>query len=164
MKKVTTLATLIGILFLTISFIPPDFYQTRLESGLYLVSETHSSGLELNQTGKFYILKPGPVINITHIKSTSIGVTPRINGKTYPKLSLNLDSVGIHIVDSLGAVSSAQRQEIGLILNNKLKVVAQFDPFIFSKFEGPSIDIQGDSNDTSSDFRALKGVIDSARY
>jgi len=87
MKKVTTLATLIGILFLTISFIPPDFYQTRLQSGLYLLSETHSSGLELNQTGKFYILKPGPVINITHIKSTSIGVTPRINGKTYPKLS-----------------------------------------------------------------------------
>jgi hypothetical protein len=156
MKKLNTVTISMVVFLISISFtLPKDRYQSKLEPGLYIISNDRGSEFQLNQTGKFYDVKENPIINIKHITSTVVGFTPWINGKKYPTLTFNLDSIGVYAISRI-----KDRIEIGLILNNKLRSVAEYTPF--DTFEGSSIHIQGGKDDSVDEFNELKKDIDAA--
>jgi hypothetical protein len=157
MKKLNTIVALIGVFFITTSFtLSKNKPKLKWKQGLYIITKDRGSEFELNQTGKFYDIQKTPIININHIISTSTGTTPIINGKRYPTLTLTLVAIGI---DAIGKIKD--EQEIGLVLNDKLRVVAKL--MMFGKFQGPSITLQGTSNDSAGEFEDLKKKIDNSR-
>jgi len=154
MEKLKVLLFIIVISFTTPSLrLPEKSQQGTLQSGWYIISNDSGTHFELNHTKKYYDIDPVPIVTTKHLISINVNMSPKVNGKSFPTITFTFDDTGTGTVNKALAEYVYKRQ-IGLILDNKLKLVAEA-PF---SIKGPSISLSSPQNDLEQ-LKSLKEEI-----
>lgn len=157
MKKLNVLLFVVGISCTILSFrLPKNSHQDTLQSGWYIISNNPGTHFELNHTKKYYDINPIPIITTKHLVSTNVSMSPKVNGKSYATIIFTFDAIGTSNMNKALAEFVYKRQ-IGLILNNKLKLVAEA-PF---SIKGPSISSSSSQYDLQQ-LKSLKQEVDTS--
>lgn len=125
MKKLSVLLFLMCISCILTSFrLSRDIRNNAVQSGWYIISGDSGTQFELNNTKKYYDIDSAPIVTTKHLISTNVNMSPIVNGKSYPTITFTFDSIGTSNINK--ALSEfVYKRQVGLILNNKLKLVAE---------------------------------------
>lgn len=141
-----------------ISFrLPKKSQLGTLESGWYIISNDLGTHFELNHTKKYYDTDPVPIVTTKHLISANVNMSPKVNNKSYATITFTFDAIGTSNMNKALAEFVDKRQ-IGLILDNKLKLVAEA-PF---SIKGSSISLSSSKFDLQQ-LKALKEEVDTSR-
>ncbi len=157
MKKLNVLLFIVSISFTIISFrLPKKPQQGTLQAGWYIISNDSGTQFELNHTKKYYDIDPVPIVTTKHLISINVNMSPKVNGKSYATITFTFDAIGTSNMNKALAEFVYKRQ-IGLILNNKLKLVAEA-PF---SIKGSSISLSSSKFDLQQ-LKSLKEEVDTS--
>lgn len=158
MKRIYSVPAFVSLI-ICMSFINHVSYQAGLPSGWYVVTSTNGIELPLKNTDQAYTLENVPVITINHVKAMQVGMTPRVNGKSFPALTFTFDATGTAAINQSGAFSTyhTAKQNLGLVVNHQLILVTP----IYAPVKGPQLTLSS-SHYTLEQLNSLRSEIQAA--